>query len=1777
MRLQSIIAAGGGAKSMDHQQQHQDKAAKGLYDNWVVQQPGVGVWQYASEESVSSVESLACGVDSVYSPSDAQLPMFQKLRGGMHVTAESLGLSDEEGMMMMDFSSAAANEDGFKRRPTSTTASGRGGGGGGPPHSSMVVVDIDEEVTSHHHPPPPHHHPMSTTTLEDFSSLRVKLLCSFDGKILPRPGDGRLRYVGGETRIITVNRDISYAELVFKVTEICGYALTLKYQLPDEDLDALVSVSSNEDLENMMEEYDKLRGFDGFSRLRVFLFPAVEYDVTHLSDDSVGDQRNPDQRYVDAVNGVPKTGSRKHSETGGVGVPSIHSDNLIGLDVVDLWSATSVSTGLLVPQTSQDVASLIHAPLSSLPLSVSSIHMNADVPSAPSSALSSPPLIPRVSKQSAIPDLHFQFYPEANSKVDSSSHQYNVLQQDRFKYQDTDGYGSTTRSSSVATHSVRHQNPEVSMLSESPTKLRQEGLQVGNHQEPAQCGESPPRRVAEGRVPNVPASHGLTRMSEQQSEGARLHELLYRKPEVTRLPESPSKLGNRQEHLLRDEPWRLAEGRVPGVVVVPSSHDLTHLSEQHVESAASSRPDSQQQLDAALLQLDPPQQQQQQHQQHLVLQQQRQQQLTQAAGWPYSLEADQEHYNRRRVDLYQVTPDLVIKPTTMMDPQQTFQQQQQQQQHVRTGLSAPATTKVGYYPVEYQQQPQEDVFSIPFMSQSMATPTLPPPIGSDPSSPRFSFRESGRHPGGRQQQQQQQQQQQSQEAGYHHHHHPIEYQQPQEEVFSMPFMNRSVAKHILPSSPIGSSPSSPRYSFRESGRHAAGGAQQQQQQQRQQSQQVHQGGGSNGLSDYVDQQYAAAGVLHHPTTTDPPPSRSFHPSASAHFGDRLVHSEERLMRPTLLQQPAHVSSDWPLPHEQHMYEPSPLSQTRFSDPVTRSQIPHYTGSNPFQDDLADYEVEYYDTVQAGQQPFQAEDIQASNSVQQQQQHFHPQHSNSKTNYQDAVLPVVLPAPKKLPIHSQYQDWPENVPDWGVQQQGSDMDDTWVMEAGRERSQLDYLEEDASAADIRVTHAMEASRSGGGCYPHLPEDADALLATSPAEPFQQMKVDWADPLGNSNLHSRPPSVPQSNVMSGYSPALGRVATFTDGSSKASSPYVGGQGSNDPDFLALLPPPRCADSSTTQDLRSTSSFLDVCGSHLPPLIPSAEMQSASSGAPLVEDRATPIGFKQMATSSHPLSTGDIQWGGGFIGSDDAEGDGIGMFGTSSAAQLQSGGSVFSGGQGEPSRPRIGNNIIDSAEEEPRKGVQVSSDEMQRKAGRGISDDEDVMHTLYGLQNLLLDDRPLHKVQLPLSTMELHATLPPPPTVFSNQSATPLERRKNDLSEDGKGTWLHDFQAPFISSPIFGLQSWEENLANLGTEFDGVSLQQESLNDADHVPEEAIFEKIEVKDQHFVVDGLVEHQNQARLDLSKEVRKLESYFGNSASDAEAEAISRGLQTVKNDDLEELRELGSGTYGTVYHGKWRGTDVAIKRIRASCFAGQPSEKERLIADFWKEACTLSQLHHPNVVAFYGVVRDGPGGTLATVTEYMVNGSLKQVLQKNDRTIDRHKRLLLATDAAFGMEYLHEKNIVHFDLKCENLLVNMRDPQRPICKVGDLGLSKVKQQTMVSGGIRGTLPWMAPELLNSTSNMVTEKVDVFSFGIVMWELLTGEEPYANLHYGAIIGGIVNNTLRPKVPTWCDPSWKLLMERCWASEPVDRPGFTEIASNLRAMMAATHPKAQDNR
>ncbi|KAK9733877.1 hypothetical protein RND81_04G098500 [Saponaria officinalis] len=338
--------------------------------------------------------------------------------------------------------------------------------------------------------------------------------------------------------------------------------------------------------------------------------------------------------------------------------------------------------------------------------------------------------------------------------------------------------------------------------------------------------------------------------------------------------------------------------------------------------------------------------------------------------------------------------------------------------------------------------------------------------------------------------------------------------------------------------------------------------------------------------------------------------------------------------------------------------------------------------------------------------------------------------------------------------------------------------------------------------------------------------------------------------------------------------------------------------------------------------------------------------------------------------------------------------------------------------------------------------------------------------------------------------------------------------------------------------------------------------------------------IEDMSLVTPQAVEFSSKVTShdDKSTGVPKDDAFFD--AMMAEIESGLSGLQLIadpqiiRNADIEELKELGSGTYGTVYHGKWRGSDVAVKRIKKSCFSGRSSEQERLTRDFWREAQILSRLHHPNVVAFYGVVPNETGGTLATVTEFMVNGSLWNVLLKKDRTLDHRRKLLIAMDAAFGMEYLHSKNIVHFDLKCDNLLVDMRDLQRPICKVGDFGLSRIKRNTLVSGGVRGTLPWMAPELLNGSSNKVSEKVDVFSFGIAMWEILTGEEPYANMHCGTIIGGILKNILRPPIPGHCDPEWRNLMEQCWSANPDLRPSFTEVTNRLCSMSAALQSRGQ---
>ncbi|KAL1222067.1 Protein PAL OF QUIRKY [Cardamine amara subsp. amara] len=133
----------------------------------------------------------------------------------------------------------------------------------------------------------------------------VKFFFSYNGKIMPRPSDGMLRYVGGQTRIISVKKNMRFDELEQKMIQVYGQPVLIKYQLPDEDLDALVSVSCSEDIDNMMDEYEKLveRSLDGSTKLRVFLFDVAYEVYDSFAISHYGDGVDIGQRYVETLNG----------------------------------------------------------------------------------------------------------------------------------------------------------------------------------------------------------------------------------------------------------------------------------------------------------------------------------------------------------------------------------------------------------------------------------------------------------------------------------------------------------------------------------------------------------------------------------------------------------------------------------------------------------------------------------------------------------------------------------------------------------------------------------------------------------------------------------------------------------------------------------------------------------------------------------------------------------------------------------------------------------------------------------------------------------------------------------------------------------------------------------------------------------------------------------------------------------------------------------------------------------------------------------------------------------------------------------------------------------------------------------------------------------------------------------------------------------------------------------------------------------------------------------
>jgi serine/threonine protein kinase len=154
-----------------------------------------------------------------------------------------------------------------------------------------------------------------------------------------------------------------------------------------------------------------------------------------------------------------------------------------------------------------------------------------------------------------------------------------------------------------------------------------------------------------------------------------------------------------------------------------------------------------------------------------------------------------------------------------------------------------------------------------------------------------------------------------------------------------------------------------------------------------------------------------------------------------------------------------------------------------------------------------------------------------------------------------------------------------------------------------------------------------------------------------------------------------------------------------------------------------------------------------------------------------------------------------------------------------------------------------------------------------------------------------------------------------------------------------------------------------------------------------------------------------------------------------------------------------------------------------------------------------------------------------------------------------------VACGAARGMAYLHSGNppVLHRDLKSANILLD----ESYTAKVCDFGLSRLKAQERSMTGNCGTVQWMAPEVLANMS--YNEKADVYSYGIIVWELLSRECPYDNMSAIQCALAVLNRDKRPEIPKWCPPSLHALIKSCTKKDPDQRPSFVQILLALDAM------------
>ncbi|TKS71303.1 Ephrin type-A receptor 2 [Collichthys lucidus] len=275
---------------------------------------------------------------------------------------------------------------------------------------------------------------------------------------------------------------------------------------------------------------------------------------------------------------------------------------------------------------------------------------------------------------------------------------------------------------------------------------------------------------------------------------------------------------------------------------------------------------------------------------------------------------------------------------------------------------------------------------------------------------------------------------------------------------------------------------------------------------------------------------------------------------------------------------------------------------------------------------------------------------------------------------------------------------------------------------------------------------------------------------------------------------------------------------------------------------------------------------------------------------------------------------------------------------------------------------------------------------------------------------------------------------------------------------------------------------------------------------------------------------------------------------------AIQKFVTEIDPSAIGKQKVIGVGEFGEVFRGVMktpvRGeVPVAIKTLKPGY-----SEKQR--QEFLSEASIMGQFSHPNIIRLEGVVTKYKH--VMIVTEYMENGALDTYLKDRDGEIPSYQLVGMLRGIAAGMKYLSDMSYVHRDLAARNVLVNSNLE----CKVSDFGLSRVLEDdaegTYTTRGGKIPIRWTAPEAI--AYRKFTSASDVWSFGIVMWEVMAfGERPYWDMSNHEVMKAI-NEAFRLPAPMDCPSAINQLMLQCWQHDRSKRPRFTDIVNILDKLL-----------